>query len=202
MFLNEYAARLEEFRHLSVHLSTIHWSLKRAGLSIKRVQKLAKERDPVLRANFVHRIGQYNPLCLISIDEVSKDDRTYARLWGRSPVGERAEQHDLFVRKRRFSMCAAMALDEGIKGSFTHNSFYEYLRDDVLPTTTPYPGPWSVLILDNARIHHSEEIHELVHSFGCRIEYLPPYSPDYQPIEQAFLSIKSYLCWIGLGFYT
>ncbi|RXW14516.1 hypothetical protein EST38_g11337 [Candolleomyces aberdarensis] len=208
MFLDEYAARLEEFRHLPVHLSTIHRSLKRAGLSIKRVQKLAKERDPVLCANFVHRIGQYNLLCLISIDEVSKDDRTYARLWGRSPVGERAEQHDPFVRKRRFSMCAAMALNEGIiasrviKGSFTHNSFYEYLRDDVLPTTTPYPGPRSVLILDNARIHHSEEIRELVHSFGCRIEYLPPYSPDYQPIEQAFSSIKSYLRRIGLGFYT
>lgn len=35
---------------------------------------------------------------------------------------------------------------------------------------------------------------------GCRIEYLPPYSPDYNPIEQAFSAIKSYLKRLGLGF--
>ncbi|KAF6742207.1 hypothetical protein DFP72DRAFT_776983, partial [Ephemerocybe angulata] len=83
-FLDEYAARLEQFRHLPVHLSTIHRSLRRAGLSIKRIQKMAKERDPELRADFVRRIGQYDLVCLISIDEVSKDDRTYTRLWGRA----------------------------------------------------------------------------------------------------------------------
>jgi DDE superfamily endonuclease len=59
-----------------------------------------------------------------------------------------------------------------------------------------------VLLLDNARIHHSEEIAELVKGYGCRIEYLPPYSPDYQPIEQAFSVIKSHLKRNGIGFFT
>jgi transposase len=81
----------------------------------------------------------------------------------------------------------------------------------------PYPAPRSVLLLDNARIHHSKEIHDLVGSFGsvfsplnivllmfatgCRIEYLPPYSPHYNPIEQVFSVIKSYLRRIGIEGY-
>lgn len=75
---------------------------------------------------------------LLPLDEVSKDDRTYARLWGRSVLGTRVEKHDPFVRKRRLSMVAAMSLDEGIiatrvvEGSFTHQTFKEYLRDDVV----------------------------------------------------------------------
>jgi transposase len=88
-----------------------------------------------------------------------------------------------------------------------------------LPLTTPFPGPKSVLLLDNARIHHSEEVTSLVHSYGmyiqsssskanrnttsgCRIDYLPPYSPDYQPIELAFSAIKSHLRRCGLSFYS
>lgn len=138
LFLDEYARRLEQARGLSVGLATIHRSFERAGLNVKHVQRMAAERDPVLRANFVRRIGQYPPHYLISIDEVSKDDRTYARLWGRAPVGRRAEQHAPFVRKRRYSMIVGLALDEGIiasrvlEGSFTHDTFLEYLRDDVV----------------------------------------------------------------------
>lgn len=56
--------------------------------------------------------------------------------------------------------------------------------------------------MDNARIHHSEEVTALVQSYGCRIEYLPPYSPDFQPIELAFSVIKAHLKRVGLSFYT
>jgi transposase len=138
LFLDEYSLRLEQFRSLSVSLVTIHRSLERAELNVKHVQKLARERDPFLRATFVHHIGQYPAHYLISIDEVSKDDRTYTRLWGRAPVGERVEQHDPFVRKRRYSMLAGLALDEGIiasrvlEGSFTNDTFLEFLRDDLV----------------------------------------------------------------------
>jgi hypothetical protein len=99
---------------------------------------MAAERDPVLRADFIRQIGQYPANYLLSIDEVSKDDRTYTRLWGHAPVGQRAEQHAPFVRKRQYSIIASLALDEGIiasrvlEGSFTHETFLEYLRDDVV----------------------------------------------------------------------
>ena len=83
-------------------------------------------------------MGQYPPTYPVMIDEVSKDDQTYARLWGRAPVGKRVEQHNPFVHKRRLSMVAAMALDEGIitskvvEGSFHRDTFLEFLCDGVV----------------------------------------------------------------------
>jgi transposase len=57
----------------------------------------------------------------------------------------------------------------------------------------PFPGKNSVLVMDNAQIHHDEYLVNLVESVGCKIIYLPPYSPDLNPIETAFSLIKSWL---------
>jgi|ERR1700690_1726880 transposase len=62
-----------------------------------------------------------------------------------------------------------------------------------MPKCNPYPGPLSVLVLDNAKIHHGDELLELADRFGVRIEYLPPYSPDLNPIEEAFSKVKHFL---------
>jgi hypothetical protein len=138
VFLDEYACRLIEFRHLPASLATIHRTFERAGLSVKRVQKLTSERDPILRADFARRIGRYPAGYVIALDEVSKDERTFGRLWGRAAEGMRVEQHNPFVRGRRLSMVARMALGEGIiaarvvEGSFTRETFIEYLHDDVV----------------------------------------------------------------------
>jgi transposase len=138
LFLDEYNQRLARYRYLPTSLATIHRTLTRAGLSLKHVQKLASERKPLVRAGFIRRISQYPAHYLIMLDEVSKDNRTYARLWGRACRGERVEKHNPFVRKERFSMLGAMALDEGIiatrvvEGSFTRQLFLEFLRDDLV----------------------------------------------------------------------
>jgi transposase len=64
-----------------------------------------------------------------------------------------------------------------------------------LPKCNPYPGVFSVLVLDNAKVHHGDEILELADRFGVRIKYLPPYSHDLNPIEEAFSKIKHFLRW-------
>src|SRR5437764_848753 len=56
-----------------------------------------------------------------------------------------------------------------------------------------YPAEQSVLILDNARIHHYRDLIEYIEAFGGRVEFLPPYSPDFNPIESSFSVIKSFL---------
>ena len=56
-----------------------------------------------------------------------------------------------------------------------------------------YPAEQSVLILDNARIHHDNDLIEYIEAFGSRVEFLPPYSPDFNPIETCFSVIKSFL---------
>jgi len=57
----------------------------------------------------------------------------------------------------------------------------------------PYPGKNSVIILDNVKIHHYNELVEIIRGLGCRIEFLPAYSPDFNPIETAFSTIKSWI---------
>ena len=59
----------------------------------------------------------------------------------------------------------------------------------------PFDGtnPRSIVILDNASIHHCDGVVELIESAGALVIFLPPYSPDLNPIEETFASIKSYL---------
>jgi transposase len=57
----------------------------------------------------------------------------------------------------------------------------------------PFPGKNSVLVLDNARIHHDDRWISLVEELGGRVEFLPPYSPDLNPIETAFSWVKRWL---------
>jgi len=79
------------------------------------------------------------------------------------------------------------------------------------PQLAPYPGPRSIVVLDNCVIHHDEEIRHIIveecgmfsstplaelfltHISGARLIYLPPYSPDFNPIEQSFHTIKAWL---------
>ena len=56
-----------------------------------------------------------------------------------------------------------------------------------------WPLPRSVLVIDDALIHKVDGIRELVEERGMRLLYLPSYSPDFNPIEHSFSSIKTWL---------
>lgn len=51
---------------------------------------------------------------------------------------------------------------------------------------SPFPGPNSVLVLDNCAIHTSQAVRDAIEDAGCILEFLPPYSPDFNPIEESF----------------
>ena len=98
-------------------------------------------------------------------------------------------------------------------GSYNGDQFIQWL-EGLLRVMNPYPGPRSVLVLDNCRIHHVEGVQELCEerhvyhscrsrliayifyasqSRGVRLIYLPPYSPDLNPIEECFSWVKKYI---------
>jgi transposase len=56
---------------------------------------------------------------------------------------------------------------------------------------SPFPGPNSVLIMDNARVHIGGQVQELCKTRGVLLKYLPPYSPEMNPIEKVFSAMKS-----------
>ena len=49
----------------------------------------------------------------------------------------------------------------------------------------------SVVIMDNTAIHHVDEVIKMIQGIGAMVLYLPPYSPDYNPIEEAFSKVKA-----------
>ena len=83
-----------------------------------------------------------------------------------------------------------------IKGTVDSDLFFDFIRGDLLPQLQPFDGtnPHSVVILDNCSIHYVESIHELFEASGVLLLFLPSYSPDLMPIEEAFSSVKMFLC--------
>ena len=65
--------------------------------------------------------------------------------------------------------------------------------DGLLDNMNPFPAPNSVIVMDNASIHKSDELRAMVEQQGMRVLFLPPYSPDYNPIEESFSAIKAWI---------
>ena len=76
-----------------------------------------------------------------------------------------------------------------VEGSTNGTVFQTYLEDVLLPTLKR----GQVMVMDNLSAHKGERVRELIEAKGCELLYLPPYSPDFNPIEQAFSKLKSYL---------
>lgn len=102
----------------------------------------------------------------------------------------------------RYSLLPALSMrgmvySKVIEGSFTTHRFLSFL-EGLLDRMDMDMDPGAYIIMDNARIHHNESIRDLIEGRGYYIMYLPPYSPDFNPIELAFSSIKAYVCRAGV----
>jgi len=136
-FLDELQYMLQTNRFIAAHFTTIHRELVRAGISSKKIKKVASERNEQLRADFIGRMAQYSPEQLGFLDEVSKDERTSFRARGRSRKGTRAIQKGVFVRGRRFSAEGLLTIDgmvsnTVVEGSMVRAMYLEYLEFSVV----------------------------------------------------------------------
>jgi transposase len=136
-FLDKLLRLLKTNRFISVHYTTIHNQLLRNGVSHKKLQCIASERDEDKRADFIARIAQYAPHELGFIDEVSKDERSIGRRYGRSRRGRRARTSQPFVRGRRTSTVGCLTLEgfvsgTSVEGSFTKVTFLEWLEHSLV----------------------------------------------------------------------
>lgn len=76
-----------------------------------------------------------------------------------------------------------------IQGSSDTESFGLYVRNILAPRLKA----GQIVIMDNLSVHKSAWVRELIEGKGCQLWFLPPYSPDYNPIEQAFSKVKNLL---------
>ncbi|KAJ8486860.1 hypothetical protein ONZ45_g14529 [Pleurotus djamor] len=202
LYLDELVVWLAINHDIAVSRPTVHQTLLDAGITRKLLSKSALERDFELRTEWMQTIqgGDFEAdgSQFIFVDETSKDEHIWARSHGRSHAGERAALSDVFVQGDRYSLVAVLGIDgyvaaEVIPGSYDGLSFYEFIQEQVLIHMNPFPGARSVLVMDNCRIHHNPALVNLVRAAVCLLLYLPPYSPDYNPIEESFSLLKAYL---------
>jgi transposase len=130
---------------------------------------------------------------LVFIDETGAS-RKMARLTGRARRGERcvaAVPHGhwkttTFVGALRSTgLTAPMVLDGPMDGA----AFEAYVREILAPTL----APGDHVVMDNLPAHKRTEIRDIIEATGARLLYLPPYSPDLNPIEMAFSKLKAAL---------
>ena len=78
-----------------------------------------------------------------------------------------------------------------VKGTTDGDAFYDFVQTHLIPHIMPYNGtnPHSVVVLDNCAVHHIREVRKLL-DVGAIVHFLPPYSPDMNPIEELFSKVK------------
>lgn len=186
---------------VNVSTPTICRALKfELGLSRKVLQKRAREALPVELREYHSRLAPWyqDPKQLLFMDETSKDGRSSLRKYAWSSVGVPAIVELPFSRGQRVSALAAFNHSGFIAwdfttGTFTRQGFHQVFIQKILPYLNPWPLHNSILILDNARIHMYSELIEAVESRGAIVIFLPPYSPQLNPIEVGFALVKQWI---------
>lgn len=122
----------------------------------------------------------YNPEMLIFLDETGADRRNILRKYGYSMRGKPAQKHTLLVGGERVSVIASinglLGIDV-IKGTVDGDRFYDYtVRSKAVSPSSSHALYCS--------IHHIEGIASMIEEVGTLVHFLPPYSPDFNPIER------------------
>jgi transposase len=116
------------------------------------------------------------------------------RLYGRASPGERVVEGVPGHSGTKLTLLAALGI-RGVsapmvmEGAVDGEVFQAYVREALGPTLQP----GDIVILDNLSVHKVAGVAEAISARGARLEYLPPYSSDYNPIEQLWSKIKAAL---------
>ena len=130
---------------------------------------------------------------LVFIDE-SGVNVNMTRRYGRACHKDRVVDEAPFSTPKSTTILSSIRLDGSAifttySGGTTGERFLSYLRDVLLPTLKE----GDIIVMDNLRTHHIAEVRTLVEGSGMELLYLPPYSPDFNPIEMMWSKIKSIL---------
>jgi hypothetical protein len=185
----------------NISLPTICRALRHdLNLSRKVLEKRARESIPAQILEYYNKLAPvYSyPEQLIFIDETSKDGRDCLRRHGWSRINQPAVVHQPFQRGCRVSALAAFDTSGFFAwactdGTFTRQKFHDVFIKHICPHLQPWPMPRSIVILDNAKIHMYRELVQAIHRSAAILIFLPPYSPQLNPIEQGFALLKQFL---------
>ena len=116
--------------------------------------------------------------------------RRYARSLRGTRVGDHApcghwDTHTIVAGLRPHALTATAVFN----GPIDNDTFRAYIDQVLVPTLRA----GDVVVLDNLAVHKQPEVRDAIERAGARLRFLPPYSPDFNPIEQAFAKLKAFL---------
>jgi transposase len=135
-----------------------------------------------------------DPQRLIFVDEMGANTSlSPLRAWSRR--GERAHCSVPRNRGKNTTLLASMSVEGmgpslAVEGATDREVFEAYVEEVLAPSLRP----GQLVVMDNLTAHKGEGVRELVEGRSCELLYLPPYSPDLNPIEEAFSKMKGILC--------
>ncbi|MQP68678.1 IS630 family transposase [Niveispirillum sp. SYP-B3756] len=200
----ELAAKLEASTGVVAHPASLSRALlKRRGLAPKKTLLASEcERADVRKDRQVWRRHRQprmreEPHRLVFIDETATTTKM-TRARGRARRGRRLKARAPFGHWKTQTFIAALRCD-GLTAPWLINQpmnrvlFETYVETQLAPTLRP----GDVVILDNLSSHKSEKAKAIIEKAGAWVLFLPPYSPDLNPIEMAFAKLKAHLRRIG-----
>ncbi len=163
-------------------------------MAAQKKSLIAQERDEEQRAAWREEAGGIVPEMFVWVDECGTHT-SMTRTRARAPRGERAYGKLPRNRGKNTTLIASMTLSGmgeaamAFEGATDKEVFESYVERFLAPTLEP----GQVVVMDRLGAHRSGRVRELIEARGCRLWFLPSYSPDLNPIEEAFSKMKALL---------
>lgn len=150
------------------------------------------------RRVFARTQPSLDPATLVFVDEAGVN-RKMTRRYARAHRSRRAVGYAPAGWGKNTTLTGAMSvsgmlvLSRRVGGGTTKLSFAAFVRDELCPVLTA----GQTVVLDNLSAHKAVEVREAIEAVGCRVLFVPPYSPEYNAIEKAWSKLKAALRRIG-----
>jgi transposase len=158
----------------------------------QKKSQIAQERDEEARGLWRWLASHFDARRLVFVDE-SGFHTSMTRLRARAPKGKRAYGKVPRNRGKNTTLIAAITLEGAmgapmtVEGGTDSAAFEAYVEHFLAPTLRE----GQVVVLDGLGAHRPKKIRELVEARGADLVFLPSYSPDLNPIEEAFSKVKA-----------
>lgn len=153
----------------------------------------SSERDEQRRSAYARYVRSIVSERFVFVDECSTNI-SLSPIYARAPRGERARGKAPKNWGENVSLICA--IDSGgvkpsmsVEGAVDAKAFESYIEHLLAPKLKA----GQIVVMDNLSVHKSKRVEQLIEGAGCELLFLPPYSPDMNPIEEAFSKMKSIL---------
>ena len=191
--LGQHVALWNKQHQVQVSESCLSRALRRMGITRKKKTLGAVERNEAARAIFREVLAQLKAEDVVVVDECGSRIGMVP-LYGRAPSGQRVYDRVIQNYGRNVTLLASMGVAGmqaamTIEGAVNDAIFEVFIEKVLLPTLVS----GQIVVMDNLPSHKGERIEQLIRQAGCQLLFLPAYSPDFSPIEEAFSKLKAFL---------